>query len=296
MKNPWIAAFRLRTLPLASASIIMGGALAATVDAHRWSVTLLALLTAILLQVLSNLANDYGDFQNGADLAGRTGPDRMVASGQISAAAMKRAMYITGSLALGSGVGLLWLAFDGFTMAFLGMLLLGLLAIGAAVKYTAGKNPYGYAGLGDLSVLLFFGLVGVMGTFFLHTGAWWWNMLLPAIGLGLLSTAVLNLNNLRDRESDTRAGKRSIPVRIGANWGVRYHNMLVLLGSLSMLWFARGDWSHLHLPWLICSLPLWVSLYRINQVKEAQGYDPFLKITALNTLLFAVVAALMNLF
>lgn len=296
MKNPWIAAFRLRTLPLASASIIMGGALAATVDAHRWSVTLLALLTAILLQVLSNLANDYGDFQNGADLAGRTGPDRMVASGQISATAMKTAMGVCGLLALVSGIGLLWVAFTGFSLAFAGMLLLGLLAIGAAVKYTAGKNPYGYAGLGDVSVLLFFGLVGVMGSFYLHTGAWWWNMLLPAIGLGLLSTAVLNLNNLRDRESDTRAGKRSIPVRIGANWGVRYHNMLVLLGSLSMLWFARGDWSHLHLPWLICSLPLWVSLYRINQVKEAQGYDPFLKITALNTLLFAVVAALMNLF
>lgn len=296
MKNPWIAAFRLRTLPLASASIIMGSALAAAVDAHRWPVTSLALLTAIFLQVLSNLANDYGDFQNGADLAGRAGPDRMVASGKISPAAMKTAMGVCAVLALASGIGLLWVSFGGLSLAFAGMLLLGLLAIGAAVKYTAGKNPYGYAGLGDVSVLLFFGLVGVMGSFYLHTGEWWWNVLLPATGLGLLSTAVLNLNNLRDRESDTRAGKRSIPVRVGAVWGVRYHNMLVLLGSLLLLWFARGDWSLLHLPWLICCLPLWWGLYRINQVKSAQGYDPFLKTTALNTLLFAVVAALVNLF
>ncbi|MFN3530700.1 MAG: 1,4-dihydroxy-2-naphthoate octaprenyltransferase [Bacteroidia bacterium] len=290
----WISAFRLRTLPLATAGIVMGSGLAALQATHQWPVSVLAVLTAVLLQILSNLANDYGDYQNGADLTGRQGPARMVASGSISAEAMKTAMIVLGALALLSGLALLWVGFGGFGWPFLLMLLLGLAAIGAAVKYTAGTKPYGYAGLGDLSVLLFFGFVAVLGTYYLHAGQWHPALLLPALGMGLLSVAVLNLNNMRDRESDARAGKRSIPVRMGAAFAVRYHTVVVLLAVLSLLWYARGQASDtwLHPLWVGGALPLLYNLYRIRQVKQARAYDPFLKRTALNSLLFALLLLL----
>lgn len=290
----WLSAFRLRTLPLATAGIVMGSGLAALQGAHRWPVSVLAVLTAVLLQILSNLANDYGDYQNGADLAGRQGPARMVASGNISAAAMKQAILVLGILSLLSGLALLWVGFGGFGWPFLLMLLLGLAAIAAAVKYTAGSKPYGYAGLGDLSVLLFFGFVAVIGTYYLHAGHWHPALLLPALGMGLLSVAVLNLNNMRDRESDARAGKRSIPVRMGAAFAVRYHTVVVLLAVLCLLWYARGQAAEtwLHPLWVGGAVPLLINLYRIRKVKAPMAYDPFLKRTALNSLLFALLLLL----
>ncbi|TXI79087.1 MAG: 1,4-dihydroxy-2-naphthoate octaprenyltransferase, partial [Flavobacteriales bacterium] len=171
----WLHAFRLRTLPLAVSSIIVGSALAYIVDGEvmgspgfRRSVLFLALLTAVLLQILSNLANDLGDHQHGTDNNERVGPQRAVQSGIITPAQMKRAMLICGTLAFLSGCALIVIAL-GLSLRTLAFLLIGLLAIGAAVKYTFGKNPYGYAGLGDISVFLFFGIVGVCGTFYLHT-------------------------------------------------------------------------------------------------------------------------------
>ncbi|MDX9751254.1 MAG: 1,4-dihydroxy-2-naphthoate octaprenyltransferase, partial [Flavobacteriales bacterium] len=160
----WLHAFRLRTLPLAASSIIVGSALALLAERvnyngapqFRTAVLVLALLTAVLLQVLSNLANDLGDHQHGTDNAGRVGPQRAVQSGAIAPAQMKRAILICGLLALVSGCALIVVAL-GFSLTTLAFLLVGLLAIGAAVKYTFGSNPYGYAGLGDVSVFLFFG-------------------------------------------------------------------------------------------------------------------------------------------
>lgn len=292
--KPWLIAFRLRTLPLATASILLGCGLAALHGAHSWPVSVLAVLTAIFLQVLSNLANDYGDFENGADLAGRVGPVRMVASGGITPAAMKKAMLVFALLALASGVALLWVAFGAFTLSFLALLLLGLAAIAAAVKYTAGRNPYGYAGLGDISVLLFFGLIAVLGTYYLHAQRLELDLLLPALGMGLLSVAVLNLNNMRDRESDARAGKRTIPVRFGAQAAVRYHTLLVLSALLALLYYARGQSLQLHLGWVVAAIWLLLNLYKIRKVSAAADYDPFLKRTAINTLLFALLLLLVN--
>lgn len=292
--KPWLIAFRLRTLPLATASILLGCGLAAMHGAHSWPVSVLAVLTAVFLQILSNLANDFGDFENGADLAGRVGPDRMVASGAIAPAAMKKAMWVFALFALASGVALLWVAFGGFTLPFLALFLLGLAAIAAAVKYTAGHNPYGYAGLGDISVLLFFGLIAVLGTYYLHAQRLQADLLLPALGMGLLSVAVLNLNNMRDRESDARAGKRTIPVRFGAQAAVRYHTLLVLTALLALLYYARGQSLQLHLGWVVAGSWLLLNLYKIRKVKVATDYDPFLKRTAINTLLFALLLLVVN--
>ena len=212
----------------------------------------------------------------------------------IAPAAMKKAMWVFALFALASGVALLWVAFGGFTLPFLALFLLGLAAIAAAVKYTAGRNPYGYAGLGDVSVLLFFGLIAVLGTYYLHAQRLQADLLLPALGMGLLSVAVLNLNNMRDRESDARAGKRTIPVRFGAQAAVRYHTLLVLTALLALLYYARGQSLQLHLGWVVAGSWLLLNLYKIRKVKVATDYDPFLKRTAINTLLFALLLLVVN--
>ena len=204
----WIDAMRPRTLPLAIASILMGSALAASRSPFSWTITILAITTAVLLQILSNLANDYGDSQHGADSVQREGPLRAVQSGAVSSRAMLLASGITALLAMISGLALLWVAFGSEGRQFFVLfVLLGLAAILAAVGYTAGFRPYGYAGLGDLAVLIFFGWAAVMGTYFLQTMRLDWDIFLPATSCGLLAVAVLNINNIRDRRSDSLAGK-----------------------------------------------------------------------------------------
>lgn len=285
---------RLRTLPLALSCIGMGSVLALYHGNHRPLVTLLALLTATLLQMLSNLANDYGDAQNGADLAGRIGPERMVASGKISLAKMKVAMWLFGILSLISGVSLIVVGLQGQSLStMLGFLGLGLVSILAAVTYTAGKKPYGYAGLGDLSVLLFFGFTAVLGTYFLHSHQLNFSLIWPALGMGGFSVAVLNLNNMRDRESDLAAGKKTIPARFGGLIARRYHSAVVIVSVLSIfgysfffgykgLFFAAAFAGLLHLQ----------ILSQVLKVKNLADYDPFLKQTALRTLLLTLLALL----
>ena len=221
--NPWIKAFRLRTLPLGIASVAMGTILAYGEGRHSWMIAGLTLLTTVLLQVLSNVANDYGDSENGADNELREGPLRQTQIAAISRTEMKNAMILLGILTLISGISLL-LVSGISTQAIITLFVLGLICIIAAIKYTAGENPYGYAGLGDLSVLIFFGWIGVLGTYYLQTktlanGSY----ILPATTLGLFMAGVLNINNIRDIISDKAAGKRSIPVRIGRPNAVLYH-------------------------------------------------------------------------
>ena len=289
--SPWISAFRPRTLPLALASILTGAFLAAAAGQFNGPVVALAALTTILLQVLSNLANDYGDSQNGADSVHRQGPQRAVQSGAITPDQMKRGMWICGLLALVSGLALLWVALGAAGLGlFLTFLALGLAAIWAAVNYTAGKNPYGYAGLGDISVFLFFGLVGVCGTYFLQTRALPLPVLLPAAALGCFATAVLNVNNIRDINSDVLAGKITIPVRLGPVHARRYHWLLLILGLGCATVFVALTY---HSPWqwlFALATPLFAfNAMQIWQRQESMQIDPLLKQMALSTLVFTVL-------
>ena len=292
--SPWISAFRPRTLPLALASILTGGFLAKSAGQFNGPVVALAALTTVLLQILSNLANDYGDSQNGADSIHRQGPLRAVQSGAITPAEMKRAMWGFGLAALASGVALLLVAL-GFAAVWvlLTFFVLGLSAIWAAVNYTAGARPYGYAGLGDVSVFLFFGIVGVCGTYFLQTRALPPTVLLPAAALGCFATAVLNVNNIRDIVSDKLAGKITVPVRLGPQHARRYHWLLLLLGVGAATVYVALNY---HSPWqwlFIVSLPLF--LFNGRQVwarQESMHIDPLLKQMALSTLVFTLLFGL----
>nr|WP_255737285.1 1,4-dihydroxy-2-naphthoate polyprenyltransferase [Cognataquiflexum nitidum] len=286
-KQAWMHAIRLRTLPLALSSILMGSFLAAYQEEFRFWVFLLAAITTVFLQILSNLANDYGDSIHGADSAEREGPIRAVQSGIISLEEMKKAMVFLGVLSFVSGIILLFISLQDWKIFFL-FLGLGIAAIVAAVTYTSGSKPYGYAGLGDISVFLFFGLLGVLGTYFLHSLSFDWSIVLPAVSLGFFSTAVLNINNIRDIKADTLAGKKSIPVRIGRKNAVVYNWVLIFGGNLFLILFAIMNQTYGCLI-ALAALPGMVFVGRSVASKiEAWELDPYLKKMAISTLLWVL--------
>lgn len=290
----WVSAFRLRTLPLSLSCIGMAAFLAAAAGKFNGLLFALCCSTTVFLQILSNLANDYGDSINGADHAGRKGPQRAVQSGAITSSQMRNAVLLFAVLCLLSGIGLLLLAFGldaGATFAWnslLFFLVLGLLCIAAAIAYTVGRKPYGYAGLGDLSVLIFFGLVGVMGSLYLFTRRVDYTDILPALSCGFFSIAVLNVNNIRDIESDRQAGKFSIPVRIGRGKAIVYHWFLLAAGTLSAIVYTVLRYES---PWQFLFLPV-VALFVKNGVAvsklPSEKLDPYLKQMAMSTLLFVI--------
>ncbi len=253
----WLDAARPKTLPLALVSIVTGSALAFSHGSMSWSVALLALLTATLLQILSNLANDYGDAVKGTDNEQRLGPMRAMQSGAVTQKEMKTAIILNIILTIVAGLALVLHALDSLQsiLAFVG---LGVLAIIAAIAYTVGNKPYGYVGLGDLSVFIFFGLLGVSGTYFLHTGQVDMGLFLPAVGCGLLAVAVLNVNNMRDIENDSACGKRTMAVRLGQQRAKSYH--FALLFS-AVLCFALYLSLHTFSLWI--SLPFFLSLIAV---------------------------------
>ncbi|KMK15517.1 1,4-dihydroxy-2-naphthoate octaprenyltransferase [Pluralibacter gergoviae] len=257
----WLESLRPKTLPLAFSAIIVGIALAWWQGHFDPLVAALALVTAGLLQILSNLANDYGDAVKGSDKPDRLGPLRGMQKGVITQAEMKRALMITVGLICVSGLALLLVAYQSVE-DFIGFLVLGLLAIVAAITYTVGTRPYGYIGLGDISVLVFFGWLSVIGSWYLQAHTVEAIMFLPATACGLLATAVLNINNLRDINSDRENGKNTLAVRLGPVNARRYHACL-LMGTLVCLALFNLIAVHTLWGWLfLLATPLLVKQAR----------------------------------
>lgn len=289
--SAWINAFRLRTLPLALSSILLGSFLAAYSGAFSWSVAILAASTTLLLQILSNLANDYGDGIKGTDNEARVGPKRTIQSGLITHEEMRKMIVVFVFLTLISGIALLFSAFEMEQLnAALLFLILGIVAIASAIKYTVGKSAYGYHGLGDLFVFLFFGLTGVAGTYYLHTQTLNLEILLAGAAVGFLSSGVLNLNNMRDRKSDAQSGKNTLVVKIGSRAAKVYHVMLLVGALLStavcILLLDAGNWA-----WIFLAVTPLLARNVIIVVKstDPSQLDPLLKQLALTTLLFVLL-------
>jgi 1,4-dihydroxy-2-naphthoate octaprenyltransferase len=286
----WITALRLRTLPLSVSGVITGSLIALSKSIFDWKVFFLALTTTLFLQILSNLANDYGDNQNGADNLDRIGPERMVQSGVISAKEMKRMIVLFTTMASISGVSLLLVSHLAlFSDSFFVLLILGIFAIWAALTYTIGNNPYGYSGWGDLSVFLFFGLLSVIGTYYLYAGEITPDVFLPAISIGALSVGVLNINNMRDHDNDKAAGKNTVVVKIGVSKAKYYHVALLAIAPMtSFLYMFVNHIYYLGYLFVFILVPLTKHLLHVFHFQNPSSFDKELKKLALITILFSL--------
>lgn len=304
IKN-YIKAARLRTLPLSISGIIVGSVLGNNYNnlevANSGRLSLpdvfwfspifwLAILTTIGFQVLSNFANDYGDGIKGSD-KNRSGEARMVSSGAITPKQMKTAMIITTIITLIIALLLIYVSFGkenfGYSILFFG---LGVASIAAAIKYTVGNSAYGYSGFGDVFVFIFFGLLSVLGSYFLYAKHINFEVILPAISIGLLSTAVLNLNNLRDREEDKKNHKNTLVVKLGNEKAKKYHYFLIFGALVSALVYVFLDFKTIYqLIFLVAFVPLVKNVKTVAQNKIPADLDSELKKVALSTFLFAIL-------
>ncbi len=252
----WLMAARVRTLPAAIAPVLVGTALAWQLEeVFRPGSFIFALLGSILIQIGTNLSNDYSDARRGADAEDRLGPVRVTAGGLVPPTQVLKATYITFGLAALCGVYLI-------ATAGIELLFVGVASIAAGVLYTGGPRPYGYAGLGELFVFLFFGLVAVAGSTFAQLERWPWEAFVLAVPVGLLAAAILVVNNVRDVDSDRRAGKRTLAVKLGRERGRLLYAAMIYGAYLvaPVPWLAGSLSPWLLVPWL--TLPLAVALVR----------------------------------
>lgn len=290
----WVSAARLRTLPLSISGILFGSFYAYYLG--KWDGLLfgLAMATTLLLQILSNFANDLGDTLKGADNEGRVGPQRSVQSGAISVKAMKSAVALFSFLSLATAIPLVILGTKDLPNSILyTYIALAIACVIAAITYTMGKKAYGYNGLGDVFVFIFFGLVSTLGIFTLMAKTFDSQLILPAVGIGLLSTAVLNLNNLRDHENDKLVGKNTIIVKMGFEKGKKHHFRLISMAFFSFLTF----FALLEEPLLfIAMLPFVLLAIHLKTVKNEENprdLDPELKKVALSTFFICLLASIL---
>ena len=294
----WLMAARLRTLPLSVSGILMGSALAVGDGFFQWNIFVLAVVVTLGFQVLSNFANDYGDGVKGTDNDDRVGPARAMQSGLMTPKDLIRGMIVVTVATMIGVVALIYVSFGvdkiGLSLAFLG---LGIAAIVAAVKYTVGKSAYGYKGLGDVFVFLFFGLIGVLGSYFLYGQQLFSIHILPAITVGLLATVVLHLNNMRDREADQKVGKRTLAVILGKKRAVLYHGTLLATAVLSwIVYLFLSKQPMLMYSTLIFLIPILIHWLVVIKTKKHPLLDPELKKVALTTFCLSLLFFLLHFF
>jgi len=287
----WLSAIRLRTLPLSISGIILASCLALYNGFFDWGIFALAILTTLSFQILSNLANDYGDGVKGTDNKERIGPERAVQSGKITPEELYNAIKINILISIVLAFMLVFRAF-GVKHLLLTVLFfaLGIASVVAAIRYTVGNKAYGYKGLGDIFVFVFFGLVSVIGCYVLYAKQVDHVVFLPAITVGLLSAGVLNLNNMRDRQSDKKSNKITLAVKLGEKNARRYHNLLIVVsiitsGLFGVLYYT----SPYNLIFMLAYIPLIVHLKKVNTNTNPEDLDPELKKLALTTVLLAIL-------
>ncbi len=281
---------RLRTLPLSTGGVLLGILLAAADFKVSLPVAVLTVVTTVCLQILSNLSNELGDVLHGTDTADRVGPTYGLNGGELTIPGMKRLVGLFVVLCIVSGTAMTWLSFGTLLdLTPIMVLLLGAAAIGGAMRYTLGRNPYGYRGLGDLYVFLFFGIVAVTGAYFVASHVLYWRLLLPAASVGFLSIGVLNVNNIRDMETD--AGTRvTVAIRLGEKRAKIYQTVLVVLGWVCMVAYCLlrifDPWHYL----FVLTLPLFILHLRGVWKRSGRDLDPMLPLLVLSTFLFCLLA------
>ncbi len=293
----WIKAARLRTLPLSLSGILVGSA-AAYQEHHSqsnyYTILILCLLVTLFFQVLSNYANDYGDAVKGTDNENRVGPKRAIQSGEITKSQMKNAIVITSVLSLITSVAVIYASFgnQNFLSAII-YLFLAMACVGAAIKYTVGNSAYGYKGLGDIFVFVFFGLVSTLGSYYLFGHSLDWQIVFPAMAIGLLSVAVLNMNNMRDVENDTIMNKNTLVVKMGFQKAKQYHFWLILFAAIFFNTYAMNVFTQWYqYIYVIGFIPLLKNIGVVSKTTNPRLLDPELKRLSLSTFLISLLLSI----